>query len=117
MYQLLLHPPVLDRVLCFSRRRRHTRCALVTGVQTCELPISRFPKILHQLSCNLGEVAHGVMSRCPAVAQRSDRKSVVQGTSVSVRVAPGGRGRFKEQTDQSLSLAQRLRYINIRENE
>src|SRR3546814_11958211 len=27
----------------FSSRRRHTRCALVTGVQTCALPIS--PKI------------------------------------------------------------------------
>src|SRR3546814_5429361 len=39
-----------ERVLCvnddyilffffFSSRRRHTRCALVTGVQTCALPI------------------------------------------------------------------------------
>src|SRR3546814_14104446 len=30
-------------LLCFffSSRRRHTRCALVTGVQTCALPISR----------------------------------------------------------------------------
>src|SRR3546814_19339028 len=29
-------------VVCFflSSRRRHTRCALVTGVQTCALPIS-----------------------------------------------------------------------------
>src|SRR3546814_13245887 len=27
----------------FSSRRRHTRCALVTGVQTCALPISRPP--------------------------------------------------------------------------
>src|SRR3546814_4214658 len=29
----------------FSSRRRHTRCALVTGVQTCALPISarRYP--------------------------------------------------------------------------
>src|SRR3546814_6823723 len=26
---------------CFSSRRRHTRCALVTGVQTCALPILR----------------------------------------------------------------------------
>src|SRR3546814_10765503 len=26
-------------VFVFSRRRRHTRCALVTGVQTCALPI------------------------------------------------------------------------------
>src|SRR3546814_19395232 len=28
-------------VFFFSGRRRHTRCALVTGVQTCALPISR----------------------------------------------------------------------------
>src|SRR3546814_8436715 len=27
----------------FSSRRRHTRCALVTGVQTCALPISGKP--------------------------------------------------------------------------
>src|SRR3546814_6906001 len=26
----------------FSSRRRHTRCALVTGVQTCALPIFSF---------------------------------------------------------------------------
>src|SRR3546814_5960967 len=29
----------LMRMLFFSSRRRHTRCALVTGVQTCALPI------------------------------------------------------------------------------
>src|SRR3546814_10789499 len=28
------------KVFFFSSRRRHTRCALVTGVQTCALPIS-----------------------------------------------------------------------------
>src|SRR3546814_1942957 len=27
-------------LFCFSSRRRHTSCALVTGVQTCALPIS-----------------------------------------------------------------------------
>src|SRR3546814_9787372 len=27
-------------IFFFSSRRRHTRCALVTGVQTCALPIS-----------------------------------------------------------------------------
>src|SRR3546814_5223369 len=27
-------------IFVFSSRRRHTRCALVTGVQTCALPIS-----------------------------------------------------------------------------
>src|SRR3546814_3856710 len=33
----------------FSSRRRHTRCALVTGVQTCALPISsdRLGRYLH----------------------------------------------------------------------
>src|SRR3546814_8233428 len=28
-------------IFCFSSMRRHTRCALVTGVQTCALPIYR----------------------------------------------------------------------------
>src|SRR3546814_2774857 len=30
---------ILCSIFCFSSRRRHTRCALVTGVQTCALPI------------------------------------------------------------------------------
>src|SRR3546814_9959928 len=30
---------LLDVFFFFSSRRRHTRCALVTGVQTCALPI------------------------------------------------------------------------------
>src|SRR3546814_10355547 len=30
----------------FSSRRRHTRCALVTGVQTCALPIFSAPPLL-----------------------------------------------------------------------
>src|SRR3546814_4497163 len=32
-------------VFFFSSRRRHTRCALVTGVQTCALPILVFPEL------------------------------------------------------------------------
>src|SRR3546814_10919065 len=31
---------LIQMVFFFSSRRRHTRCALVTGVQTCALPIS-----------------------------------------------------------------------------
>src|SRR3546814_10555499 len=36
--------------ICFfcSRRRRHTSCALVTGVQTCALPI--YPRDMHRWS-------------------------------------------------------------------
>src|SRR3546814_9714801 len=33
------YPETLSVCFCFSSRRRHTRCALVTGVQTCALPI------------------------------------------------------------------------------
>src|SRR3546814_7567045 len=36
---LLLLSYVLYIFFFFSSRRRHTRCALVTGVQTCALPI------------------------------------------------------------------------------
>src|SRR3546814_15128425 len=32
----------------FSSRRRHTRCALVTGVQTCALPIYRRQCLCHR---------------------------------------------------------------------
>src|SRR3546814_6097044 len=43
-------------IFFFSSRRRHTRCALVTGVQTCALPISclkEFEKVgIHQIYCS-----------------------------------------------------------------
>src|SRR3546814_4228006 len=32
---------MISLLFFFSSRRRHTRCALVTGVQTCALPISK----------------------------------------------------------------------------
>src|SRR3546814_2607846 len=43
--------------VCFSSRRRHTRCALVTGVQTCALPISSIKHaVIDQIQSGL--VAH-----------------------------------------------------------
>src|SRR3546814_3463188 len=53
-------------LLCFfffSSRRRHTRCALVTGVQTCALPIfSHLPVVQAQVSPRGGlpMLRHGV---------------------------------------------------------
>src|SRR3546814_1727107 len=49
-------------VFFFSSRRRHTRCALVTGVQTCALPILaaealRLPGLLHD--CLVGILRPG----------------------------------------------------------
>src|SRR3546814_6367374 len=34
----------------FSSRRRHTRCALVTGVQTCALPIWNMMMAAHAIT-------------------------------------------------------------------
>src|SRR3546814_2624231 len=62
----------------FSSRRRHTRCALVTGVQTCALPISGVvamapPLRLFDLESD-GELAQSVKARfldaCRAALER-----------------------------------------------
>src|SRR3546814_4358055 len=37
----------------FSSRRRHTRCALVTGVQTCALPIYRADETMRKSAHDL----------------------------------------------------------------
>src|SRR3546814_8919400 len=43
-------------VVCFffSSRRRHTRCALVTGVQTCALPICK--PCSHKALCSVLQI-------------------------------------------------------------
>src|SRR3546814_8072673 len=48
----------------FSSRRRHTRCALVTGVQTCALPISETGRI---------EAARDVFQVGPLLSPTGDR--------------------------------------------
>src|SRR3546814_3588698 len=56
----------------FSSRRRHTRCALVTGVQTCALPICDVH--LHLI---VGDVGNGVdwqARKRPASDSRSDER-------------------------------------------
>src|SRR3546814_2634410 len=49
----------------FSSRRRHTRCALVTGVQTCALPISGKTVVTkwQHLDARLMHLAHGLNTR------------------------------------------------------
>src|SRR3546814_2278078 len=51
----------------FSSRRRHTRCALVTGVQTCALPISS--------SIHFRDVNHGADHRPVAKHSAAVRQS------------------------------------------
>src|SRR3546814_19133103 len=102
-------------LFCFSSRRRHTRCALVTGVQTCALPISDHGPGADgtdvRLGARWGLVDHSPAHRQPVAgmdrlqppqlidARRAqprlplleDRTSVVEGKSVSIRVDLGGR--------------------------
>src|SRR3546814_12164300 len=106
----------------FSSRRRHTRCALVTGVQTCALTISALdqsggstPKALKGYGIEADAFSndeemfgliHDMRSRIVTAPcfngekvigailferTMEDRKSVVEGKSVSVRVDLGGR--------------------------
>src|SRR3546814_15266767 len=87
-------------VFFFSSRRRHTRCALVTGVQTCALPIYRRPVAVDDES-DAGLVVAAQTGRAGrtqarlraahTAPARPDRKSVVEGKSVSVSVDLGGR--------------------------
>src|SRR3546814_2184195 len=54
----------------FSSRRRHTRCALVTGVQTCALPICRVDDVVIVSGHNLGTAPiEDAINEHPAVAE------------------------------------------------
>src|SRR3546814_2969631 len=99
---------VKDSCFFFSSRRRHTSCALVTGVQTCALPISgrrrpsRRPWQELRLDDPEGRVVQPAMDsvRRPDAGEsfrgRKDRKSVESGKSVSVSVDIGGRRIIKK---------------------
>src|SRR3546814_11937516 len=83
---------VVGYMFFFSSRRQHTRCALVTGVQTCALPISRVVLALAGLRVRgLDDRLEDVMHVIGRARRPADRKSVVQGKRVSVRVDLGGR--------------------------
>src|SRR3546814_3236244 len=78
------------RIFFFSSRRRHTRCALVTGVQTCALPISgrsdrrRSGKTLRRLPMDGRQAAERTRRtrRCYLAAAR---EASVRGRRVAAR--------------------------------
>src|SRR3546814_19885021 len=95
----------------FSSRKRHTSCALVTGVQTlCSSDLVRLmvidrPGVLADVTAimrdervsmeSMLQRGRDPMEKVP-VALTTDRKSVEEGKSVSVRVDPGGRRILKK---------------------
>src|SRR3546814_3864021 len=56
----------------FSSRRRHTRCALVTGVQACALPISVRRKMKLKLVVQLIRSTPDAFERLPVQDQTED---------------------------------------------
>src|SRR3546814_1808069 len=95
---------VVDVFLC-SSRRRHTRCALVTGVQTCALPISdaasvdpggrSFADRVVQIVEAAYPVDSVILEKESGDPAKVARKSVEEGKSVSVRVDLVGRRLIK----------------------
>src|SRR3546814_3551563 len=74
----------MSSIVCvfFSSRRRHTRCALVTGVQTCALPISG---PLTSGSLHLCESSGGLMPLmpCPDLVTCQDAGRLSQGSELT----------------------------------
>src|SRR3546814_8505235 len=86
-----------------SSRRRHTSCALVTGVQTCALPISAGAASAAFAGLTgarrqqpAAEWPIGAGHTVEDLIREIDRKSVVEGKSESVRVDHGGRRIIKK---------------------
>src|SRR3546814_17057432 len=116
----------------FSSRRRHTRCALVTGVQTCALPISPGVHVPGRgargggvrVVCEVVRAtglepvclaAHDFKSWAYTSSAKPDRKSAVEGKSVSVRVDLGGRRVLKQERD-AFSTWRRANELEQKEN-
>src|SRR3546814_1570823 len=99
-------------VFFFSGRRRHTSCALVTGVLTCALPISEIGRRSGKTATET-DTAGGAAARTSPLRRRrpsaahtaiqphgatGERKSVLSGTSVSRRVDLRGRRIINKKT-------------------
>src|SRR3546814_15223735 len=95
-----------------SSRRRHTRCALVTGVQTCALPIYLLQRHAApqregpaRSDCRICRQAGMADRKNSSRRDCGDRKSVVEGKSVSVRVDLGGRRNIKKKKKRDITRA------------
>src|SRR3546814_20254146 len=117
----------------FSSRRRHTRCALVTGVQTCALPISPCamsppldrgsnipvsPHMQYSERHSTGETRFAPQPPCPVPDRKGprtggrsraarERKGVGEGKGVSGRVGLGGRRNIKKKRTTTTRLREK----------
>src|SRR3546814_2605216 len=72
-------------VFFFSSRRRHTRCALVTGVQTCALPICAVNVVRRNAHVAAHPAANAIARRPPS----TPRKSISIATPLLIYSVPG----------------------------
>src|SRR3546814_7855556 len=77
----------------FSSRRRHTMCALVTGVQTCALPILRIFDAFDNIFAHIAtqETLGAGVAAMPDPANKASRNPFEQPETV----APGERNIFR----------------------
>src|SRR3546814_5178748 len=77
----------------FSSRRRHTRCALVTGVQTCALPISAADRLDRDADCTrTGGLDVGIerkIDRAARAVRPATEAKAVYGTRLAAIVDTG----------------------------
>src|SRR3546814_12026707 len=68
----------------FSSRRRHTRCALVTGVQTCALPIYVSMLTLRWIKSlgGVAEIEKRNQAKADLLYKEIDRNPLFKGTAV-----------------------------------
>src|SRR3546814_17516625 len=90
----------------FSSRRRHTRCALVTGVQTCALPI-----------CQSLRTGHSQRATCFTGHLTLSPYNMIPGSSGAVKkkreLFPGQRLTFPSSFTLPYESESRLRNINL----
>src|SRR3546814_10445490 len=71
----------------FSSRRRHTRCALVTGVQTCALPI--FDNLPHELnSPETRQIVADREARVVGLLREADSRLIADSAILQSSVGP-----------------------------
>src|SRR3546814_4381861 len=84
-------------VFLFSSRRRHTRCELVTGVQTCALPISSGSFLDQGLTSRQGQDGkRGGTQRAIATARASRRKPSRTNAMPKIKTHRGAAKRFRK---------------------
>src|SRR3546814_5276330 len=108
----------MSAVFFFSSRRRHTRCALVTGVQTCALPIcgSDQEKLCGADGARVGNLLERRMPvslrQCPDQAMRAYHCTCDAGSSRTTcsRLSDLMRRRRSEEHTSELQSLMRISY-------